>query len=122
MAWGGVDHSFYDYGNGREINVGGTITASTVSITVKSGVKVSGLVFRPMIRLASIADDSYEAYTETTHIPTADGTVSGMTSLSPNMTILTDTVGATVDCEYNRDTNKVIDKLINAITALGGKV
>lgn len=58
----------------------------------------------------------------TTHIPSADGTVSGMTSISPNMTILTDTEGVIVECEYNRDTNKVIDKLINAITALGGTV
>lgn len=56
------------------------------------------------------------------YIPTADGTVSGVTSISPSMTILTDTAGAIVECEYNRDTNKVIDKLINAITALGGTV
>ena len=52
----------------------------------------------------------------------ADGTISDFTSISPNMTILTDTAGAIVDCEYNRDTNKVIDKLINAITAIGGTV
>lgn len=56
------------------------------------------------------------------YIPASDGTIPDLTSLSPNMTILTDTVGATVDCEYNRDTNKVIEKLTNAIIALGGTV
>ena len=56
------------------------------------------------------------------HIPSSDGTVSGLTSVSPNMTILTDTEGAIVECEYNRDTNKVIEKLTNAIIALGGTV
>jgi len=45
-----------------------------------------------------------------------------MTSVSPNMTILTDTDGAIVECEYIRDSNKVIEKLTNAITALGGTV
>lgn len=64
----------------------------------------------------------YEPYNGTAYIPAADGTVSGVTSISPNMTILTDTEGVIVECEYNRDTNKVIDKLTKAITALGGTV
>lgn len=66
---------------------------------------------------------NFEAYKEiTTHIPAYNGTIPDLTSLSPNMTILTDTEGVIVECEYNRDTNKVIDKLINAVTALGGAV
>lgn len=44
--------------------------------------------------------------------PAADGTVSGMTSLSPCMTILTDTPGVTVDCEYIVDTKTYIDNKI----------
>lgn len=55
-------------------------------------------------------------------VPNSDGTISGLTSVSPNMTILTDTEGVIVECEYNRDTNKVIEKLTNAIIALGGTV
>lgn len=62
---------------------------------------------------------SYQPYNATTHVPAPDGTVSGMTSLSPCMTILTDTEGVIVECEYNQDTNKVIDKII---TALGGAI
>jgi hypothetical protein len=121
LAWDGVNHTFYDYGTGKEFVVGGAVTAANVSITIKSGVSAIGLLFKPMIRHGSF-DSSFEPYTEQTAIPAADGTVPGVTSLSPNMTILTDTEGVIVECEYNRDTNKVIDKLINAITALGGTV
>ena len=46
------------------------------------------------------------------YIPTADGTVCGVTSLSPNMTILTDTEGVIVECEYIIDTKTYIDKKI----------
>ena len=115
MAWGGADHAFYDYGDGCEIEVKGTITASTVSINIKSGVTVNNLVFKPMIRLASIADGSFEAYTATTHIPAIDGTVSGLTSLSPNMTILTDTEGVVVECEYIADTQKWIQNFVSGL-------
>jgi hypothetical protein len=74
------------------------------------------------VESGDIATD-FEAYKEITEIiPSSDGTVSGVTSVYPNMTILTDTEGAIVECEYNRDTNKVIEKLTNAIIALGGAV
>lgn len=46
-----------------------------------------------------------------TYTPNADGTVDGITSLSPTMTLLTDTEGAVIHCEYNRDTNKVLSSL-----------
>lgn len=57
----------------------------------------------------------YQPYNATTHTPSADGTVEGITSLSPNMTILTDTEGAIVECEYIKDTNKVVQKLADAL-------
>ena len=53
--------------------------------------------------------EKYSAPAE--YIPTADGTIEGVTSLSPNMTILTDTDGAIVECEYIRDTNKAIQNV-----------
>lgn len=50
-----------------------------------------------------------------THTPSSDGTVSGMMSTAPNMTILTDAEGVMVECEYIKDTNKVIQKLADAL-------
>ena len=62
----------------------------------------------------------YEAFKTTdTYIPNADGTVDGITSLSPTMTLLTDTDGAVIHCEYNRDTNKALTSGGATVTADG---
>ena len=66
------------------------------------------------VEVGSVAT-TYETYKKTEYIPASDGTVEGVTSLSPNMTILTDTEGVIVECEYNKDTNKVIEKLADAL-------
>lgn len=44
-----------------------------------------------------------------------DGTVEGITSLSPGMTIYTDTAGTLVEVEYNRDSNKVYMELFDSL-------
>lgn len=64
----------------------------------------------------------YEQYNGSAHIPNADGTVYGITSLSPVMTLSTDTEGVTIECEYIKDTNKVIAKIADAINAMGGEI
>jgi hypothetical protein len=92
-----------------------------VMMYVPTGNTVGKTIY-PMLNIEQAGTEYENPKEVTTHIPSSDGTVSGVTSLSPNMTILTDTEGVIVECEYNRDTNKVIDKLINAITALGGTV
>lgn len=51
-----------------------------------------------------------------------DGTVSGVESVFPTTTLTTDTVGALISVEYNKDTNKVIQSLVNAIISLGGNI
>ena len=57
-------------------------------------------------------DTGYEPYVmPTAYTPAADGTVSGVTSLSPDMSLLTNTDGIIINAEYNRDLNKVIAKL-----------
>ena len=43
------------------------------------------------------------------YTPNADGTVEGVMSLYPNITLLTDTEGVIIDCEYNKDINKFGD-------------
>jgi hypothetical protein len=63
----------------------------------------------------------YEPYNGETQIPAADGTVSGLGAVSPTMSLLTDTPGVTIDCEYSRDTNKVIEDILNKLAALVGK-
>lgn len=103
-----------DYGEGVSVLLDEDFT-SAVGFCVRSGTAIKNLTFKPMVRLAKIKDESFEKHVGTTHIPSSDGTVEGMTSLSPNMTILTDTEGMIVECEYNKDTNKVIQKLADAL-------
>ena len=57
----------------------------------------------------------YEPYVGTDYTPNADGTVNGVTSLYPNTTLMTDTDGVIIDCEYNRDINKAFAALEVAI-------
>ena len=53
----------------------------------------------------------------------ADGTVNGtIKSVYPITTITTDTEGAIVKCEYNRDINKAFAEVYSAFVSLGGNV
>ena len=55
----------------------------------------------------------YESYSESQSASANnDGMVLGLTSLSPNMTILTDTDDVTINCTYNADTKLYIDNKI----------
>ena len=38
------------------------------------------------------------------------------------MNVYTNVPGAQIECEYNQDTNAVIEKLTNAVISLGGSV
>ena len=57
----------------------------------------------------------------TTYTANADGTVEGVTSFYPTTTLLTDTEGVTIEVEYNKDANKVVELLSKEIVSLGGK-
>lgn len=50
-----------------------------------------------------------------TFTPNTDGTVEGVTSTSPTMTLSLNKEGATIDVEYNRDLTKVIAKIEAAL-------
>ena len=54
--------AYIDYGEGCEMSLEEDTTFTSVRIVVYGGVKVNNLVFKPMIRYASIEDDSYEPY------------------------------------------------------------
>ena len=74
------------------------------------------------IQLGTTATE-YEPYiAPTEYIPTAGGTIEGVTSLYPNTTLTTDTGGVMINCEYNRDINKAFVELQAAITSLGGNI
>ena len=77
-------------------------------------VDTTTVVQNMQVEVSDIATE-FEKYIEgETNPSNADGTVEGITSLSPTMTLLTDTEGAVISCEYNRDTNKVVSSLKTA--------
>ena len=62
--------------------------------------KGTGILKNIQLEIGSSETD-YEPYVESTeYTPNADGTVSGVTSLYPNTTLMTDTDGVIIDCEY----------------------
>lgn len=70
------------------------------------------------VELGSAATE-YEAYIPAVeYTPDSDGTVDDVMSLYPNTTLMTDTTGAIIDCEYNADIKKYIDKKFAELTAL----
>ena len=94
----------------KETKVGSTVVCNGVSPiqhTVK--VKITGVANPTSVkvtRYGATATDNAIIYT-----PNADGTVSGITSLSPTMTIITDNADAIIECEYNKDTNTVVNEV-----------
>lgn len=65
----------------------------------------------------AIVEAEPEEYTAT-----ANGTVKGIVGNGENMTLTTNNPDVKVNAGYNKDTNKVIENLTNAIISLGGKV
>ena len=63
-----------------------------------------------------------EPYQAQKYIPSADGTVSGVKSLYPITTLMTDTDGIIINAEYNKDLNKAFAELQQAILSMGGNV
>ena len=102
------------------------ITESTqttyISIIAKGGTTYDNVKVSPQLEIGT-ATTEYEPYIEPVeYAVNADGTVEGVTSIYPTTTLLTDTAGAVIDVEYNRDINKAFAELYNAIISLGGNV
>lgn len=75
----------------------------------------TGVIKNVQLEIGSTETD-YEPYVEPTeYTPNADGTVNGVTSLYPNTTLMSDTEGVLIDCEYNKDINKAFAALEAAI-------
>lgn len=83
-----------------------------------SNQEISGIMY-PQLEVGDVSTE-YEPYKGTeTYTPNSDGTVDGIKSLSPNMTLLTDTDNTEIVCEYNRDSNVVLKELLG-LMAQGG--
>lgn len=89
----------------------------TVVITGNSDTTVS--YSDVQVELGPVVTD-YESYRGQTYTPDSNGVVSGVISLYPTTTLMTDTAGITINAEYNRDINKAFAELQQAILSMGG--
>ncbi len=90
-------------------------------LVVRAGCTVDNLVFKPMLELGT-KRTGYEPYVEPVAYPVSEDGICEVTSISPTMTLTTDTEGVVMDCECNRDINKAFEQLQQAIISMGGNV
>jgi hypothetical protein len=132
----------YAYGNSSPVELVIRKTTSTavsantnraIDTTGATGFSIrcrftSGTTYNDSITFMICTEDvennpAYEPYkTPTEYTPAADGTVSGVKSLYPTTTLITDTEGVIIEAEYNRDINKAFAEMQQAILSLGGNV
>ena len=82
-------------------------------IKLEAGAKFSNTTLYPQLE-AGVNETEYEEYRGNTFIPNDDGVIN-IESLSPTMTLFTDTDGVKIDLEYNRDINAALMKLIKSL-------
>ena len=90
---------------------------------IKLNIRINseGYVENSQIELGTTAT-AYEPYIEpTTYTANADGTVDGITSIAPNMTLLTDTEGVVINANYYKDPDIVISNIAQSVALSGGE-
>ena len=91
------------------------ITANAVAGTV--------CTYSKMCLAVGETNEEFEEYVAPSeYVPDENGDVSGVTAIYPSTTLLSDSIGVIIDCQYNRDINKAYEELTNAIISLGGNV
>lgn len=118
-----LDYTFYkvDYGNGCSIKMDEDKRVNAF-INIGKGTTVNNMVFKPQLELGAAATEYEKGKKAKTYTPNTDGTVEGLTAVSPTTTLTTDNSGVVLNCEYNRDINKAFAELQQAIISLGGNI
>ena len=101
-----------DYGSG--ITITNPVDKATLSVIIfiLPNTTVNNLTFRPQIEVGTTKTEYEQYITPQTEIAEVDGAVNGITSISPNMTLLCDTSGMTINAKYistsgSADTEKI---------------
>lgn len=95
---------------------GVTVENYTIYLQLEEGNTITE--YEPYIDPSSVKVTRYgvdETDNLQTYTPNADGTVDGILSVAPTMTILTDTEGANLEVEYNQDINVVAETTIKNV-------
>lgn len=109
-----VNNIRYVYADDKTVNIPDGYT-DTIYLFVKSGATVDNVLIKPPF--ACYNDDDIVKEYEVN----SDGTVEGVTNLYPDTTLLTDTNGAIIDCNYYKDIDKTFDELLTNVALSGGE-
>ena len=112
----------FTHSDGTETYPGVELTSGERSISItkpvtyiqfymqSSEAEASHIMFKNFQMELGTTKSTFESYKGNTYTPSSDGSVN-IDSVSPNMTVLTDTAGVTIELEYNKDINKVLANL-----------
>lgn len=101
------------------VNTGAFTPEKSTFVTIRCGTAEAVTIANAQLELGDVAT-AYEPYNGATAMPDESGVVTGLPSLAPTMTLLTDKAGVTIECTYNRDTNAVVAEILAKIAALSG--
>lgn len=123
---------YFDSGDCNMVMIAFYASASNTSGTVEfTNIQLEygtqSTEYKPYVDVSDVTVKQYDTQqTESEPIAEAtvseNGTVEGLTSIYPNMVLAADSESVTLECEYNRDLNKVINNIIDAVISLGGNV
>lgn len=82
----------------------------TSAVYVDTGTTVNATLY-PLLEVG-------DATQAETFVPEADGTVEGINSVSPRLTLITNRTGVEIECEYNRSLGIVLEEIEQRIVAL----
>lgn len=91
-------------------------------IRYENGVTYKNFIVKPQLELGSVATEYEEYVPYETYTPNADGSVDGVKSVSPNMTLLTNNANMAIEVEYNKDLNATFNEIMSMITSIIGVV
>lgn len=123
---------YFDSGDCNIVMIAFYASASNTSETVEfTNIQLEygtqSTEYKPYVDVSDVTVKQYGTQqTESEPIAEAtvseNGTVEGLTSIYPNTVLVTNSENVTLECEYNRDLNKVINNIIDAVISLGGNV
>ena len=94
---------------------------SKVTILVNSGSSLNNVIVKPLLEIGTTATEFEACVQPTTYTADENGKVEGIIGNGEDVTLI-GVNGVIISAEYNKDTNKVIECLVNAIISLGGNV
>lgn len=108
-------------GTGGTLNSGNNTSISIYFFSTKTN-EIGKVKFTDIQLEPGTQQTEYEPYVPVTEATVSeDGTVEGLTSIYPTTVIVGDG-NVNLKCEYNKDLNKVINNIIDAVISLGGDV